>query len=184
MKDVPTNLICCRANFFLLPLQLTILYQMQQQRQLVVQALDDLRDHITLQDPQHQGPFKVSYLLQEPGPEILTLVRQRLRRDGIKAEPQLRCHWFLDVLPQGASRSEAIRFLALRWGLQLEQVLVMASQQGDAELMGGLPATVIPADHDPCLLRQRQQQRVFLSNRSSVAAVLDGLNHFRFVGQR
>ncbi len=154
------------------------------QRQLVVQALEDLRDHITLQDPQHQGPFKVSYLLQEPDPEILTLVRQRLRRDGIKAEPQLRCHWFLDVLPQGASRSEAIRFLALRWGLQLEQVLVMASQQGDAELMVGLPATVIPADHDPCLLRQRQQHRVYLSNRASVDAVLDGLNHYRFVGQR
>ena len=154
------------------------------QREAVIEALEELRDHITVQDAEHQGPFKVSYLLQEPDPEILTLVRQRLRRDGIKAEPQLRCHWFLDVLPQGASRSEAIRFLALRWGLQLERVLVMASQQGDAELLGGLPATVIPADHDPCLLRQRQQQRVYLSTRSSVAAVLDGLNHFRFVGQR
>ena len=50
----------------------------------------------------------------------------------------------------------------------------MASQQGDAELLGGLPVTVVPVDHDPCLITQRQQIRVFLSNRSTIAAVLDG----------
>jgi sucrose-phosphate synthase len=103
-----------------------------------------------------------------------------LRRHGLQAEAQLRCHWFLDVLPQRASRSEAIRFLAQSWGLPLEQVLVIASQQGDGELLGGLPATVVPADHDPCLISQRQQTRVFLSNRSSIAAVLDGLEHYKF----
>ena len=50
----------------------------------------------------------------------------------------------------------------------------MASQQGDAELLGGLPVTVVPVDHDPCLISQRKQIRVFLSNRSTIAAVLDG----------
>ncbi|MAR07162.1 MAG: glycosyl transferase family 1 [Cyanobium sp. NAT70] len=149
-------------------------------RQAVMDALDDLRDHITLQEFEHQGPCKVSYLLQETDAEILTLVRQRLRRERLKAEPRLRCHWFLDVLPQGASRSEAIRFLALRWNLKLEQVLVVASQQGDGELMRGLPATVVPADHDPCLERLKQQQRVFFSARPSVGGVLDGLSHYRF----
>jgi sucrose-phosphate synthase len=136
------------------------------------------------EDSAQQGPFKVSYLLRQPGEAILPLVRQRLRQRRQAARPYLRCHWFLDVLPLRASRSEAIRFLALRWQLPLDRILVVASQQGDAELVRGLPATVVPAEHDPCLEGFRQQQRVFFASRSKVSGVLEGLQHYRFLQRR
>ena len=147
-------------------------------RQAVLKAMEDL------QDSDHQGAYKVSYLLKEADPGLLSLARQRLRRDGLQAQPHLRCHWFLDVLPQRASRSEAIRFLAMSWGLSFEQVMVVASQQGDAELMDGLPATVVPADHDRSLQVPHHQPRVYVSKRSSVSAVLDGLTHYHFLSTR
>ena len=150
----------------------------------VLAALADLQDQLILQDPPHQGPWKVSFLLRQPDESLLDLVRQRLRRAGLQAQPLLRCHWYLDVLPRLASRSEAIRHLALHWNLPLDQVLLVASQQGDAELLRGMPAAVVPADHDPCLRRQPQQQRVFFSTRSSLGGVLDGLSHFRFPSSR
>ena len=153
-------------------------------RDAVLAAMGHLQEHIQLQDLDHQSRFKVSYLLRASNRGLIGLARQRLRRHALQAEPQLRCHWFLDVLPQRASRSEAIRFLAHSWGLPLERVLVVASQQGDGELLDGLPATVVPADHDPCLLGQRSQQRVYVSKRPSVGAVLDGLTHYRFSGSR
>ena len=149
-------------------------------RDAVLAAMGQLQEHIKLQDLDHQSRFKVSYLLRASNGGLIGLARQCLRRHGLQAEPQLRCHWFLDVLPQRASRSEAIRFLAQSWGLSLEQVLVVASQQGDGELLDGLPATVVPADHDPCLLGRLTQQRVYLSKRSSVEAVLDGIDHYKF----
>jgi sucrose-phosphate synthase len=149
-------------------------------RDAVLAVMGHLQEHIQLQDLDHQSRFKVSYLLRASNRGLIGLARQRLRRHALQAEPQLRCHWFLDVLPQRASRSEAIRFLAHFWGLPLERVLVVASQQGDGELLDGLPATVLPADHDPCLLVQRHQQRVFISKRPSVGAVLDGIDHFKF----
>ena len=154
------------------------------QRECVEQTLSDLGDHIKLQKPEHQGQFKVSYLLEQPGPSVLPLIRQRLRQSGLPARPQLRCHWFLDVLPMRASRSEAIRFLSLRWGLPLEHILVVASQQGDAELVQGLPAAVVTADHDPCLDGCRHQQRVYFANRSRLMGVLEGLQHYRFLNAR
>ncbi|MCB4376847.1 MULTISPECIES: HAD family hydrolase [unclassified Synechococcus] len=153
-------------------------------RDAVLAAMGHLQEHIRLQDLDHQSRFKVSYLLRASNRGLIGLARQCLRRHALQAEPQLRCHWFLDVLPQRASRSEAIRFLAQSWGLPLERVLVVASQQGDGELLDGLPATVVPADHDPCLLGQRIQQRVYVSKRPSVGAVLDGLTHYRFSGSR
>ena len=153
-------------------------------RDVVVEALDDLQDYFSEQDPAHQGPFKVSYLLRESDPQVVSMVRSRLRRRGLHAHPKLRCHWYLDVLPRRASRSEAIRHLALRWKLRFDQVLIVASQQGDGELLEGLPAAVVPSDHDLSLERQRHHHRVYVSAKPGVAGVLDGLSHYRFSGLR
>jgi sucrose-phosphate synthase len=150
----------------------------------VERALADLTDHIELQRPEQQGSFKLSYTIRDAGEEILPLIRQRLRQRHQAARPQLRCHWFLDVLPLRASRSEAIRFLALRWGLPLEQMLVVASEQGDGELVCGRPATVVLGDHDPCLDDFRQQHRVYFASRSQLPGVLEGIQHYRFLGGR
>lgn len=138
----------------------------------------DLKDYLELQSTEFQGPLKVSYLLKEPSHAILPLVRKRLRQSGLAASPHLKCHWYLDVVPLRASRAEAIRFLTLRWGLSLDNVLVVASQQGDDELIRGLTTNVIPFDHDSSLDGLRSQQRVFFSEDKE--GVLDGLKHFRF----
>ena len=153
-------------------------------REQVVEALQDLEAHLTLQDPVHQAPYKVSYLVREPDDAILPLVRQRLRQRHQAARPSLRCHWFLDVVPMRASRSEAIRYLSLRWQLPLERILVVASEQGDAELVSGRPAAVVLAEHDPSLDGFRHQSRVFFASRQSISGVLEGLQHYRFPTRR
>jgi len=147
-------------------------------RKDVEKVLFDLKDYLELQSTEFQGPLKVSYLLKEPSHAILPLVRKRLRQSGLAASPHLKCHWYLDVVPLRASRAEAIRFLTLRWGLSLDNVLVVASQQGDDELIRGLTTNVIPLDHDSSLDGLRSQQRVFFSDDKE--GVLDGLKHFRF----
>ena len=149
-------------------------------RSAVEKALGDLKNYFIFQSLDQQGPFKVSYLLKEPCEGLLPLVRKRLRQSKCSASPHLRCHWYLDIVPLRASRAEAIRFLTLRWGLSLDQVLVVASEQGDGELIKGLTTAVVPVEHDPSLEALRSHQRVFFS---SVAkeGIVDGLKHFRFL---
>ncbi len=147
-------------------------------RAAVEDALSSLKDHLKLQDAVQQSPYKVSYLLRKADKSILPLVRKRLRQKGQAALPFLRCHWYLDVLPLRASRVEAIRHLSLRWGLTLDQILVVASQQGDAELIRGLTSTVVPADHDSSLDSMRSHQRVFFAL-GSQNGLREGLKHFR-----
>ncbi|WP_320673706.1 HAD family hydrolase [Prochlorococcus sp. MIT 1341] len=144
----------------------------------------DLDQQLNLQDQSQQGPFKVSYILKESRANVLSLVQKRLRQKCQAACAHLRCHWFLDVVPLRASRTEAIRHIALCWGLPLQNVMVIASQQGDAELVRGLTSTVIPAEHDSCLETFRSQQRVFFSSRSHAKSVFDGLTHYRFLPTR
>ncbi len=153
-------------------------------RQGIIDALLDLKEHLIYQDDHHQSKYKVSYLLRESGDDILPLLRKRLRRKNQLARPYLRCHWYLDVLPLRASRNEAIRYLSLRWGLSLENVLVVASQQGDAELVSGLTSSVVLANYDSCLESFRSHQRVFFSSSPKVKGLLDGLNHYRFLSNK
>ena len=132
-------------------------------REGVQNVLADLNEHLKVQEDEQQGPYKISYLVNQPDNAILPLVKKRLRQQGLFAMPHLRCHWYLDVVPLRASRAEAIRYLALRWGLFLEQIFVVASQQGDAELLKGLTTSLVPANHDPSLESYRSQKRVYFA---------------------
>lgn len=150
-------------------------------RDAVVAAMAALEPRLRLQDPVQQGPFKVSYLLQEPDQGILPLVRQTLQQHDLPARPHLFQHWYLDVLPLTASKTEALRYIALRWQLPLNAILVEASQQGDGELLRGLPCGVVPGDHDPALDSLRTHRRVFFASRPQAWGLLEGLDHHRFL---
>ncbi len=153
-------------------------------REKVEHSLIGLDQHINLQEDLHQGPFKISYILKEPGEEILPLIRKRLLKENQAAYPHLRCNWYLDILPLRASRTEAIRHLVLRWKIPLERIFVVASQQGDAELLKGLINTLVPAEHDPSLEGYRTQQRVYFASRSKIKGLIDGLNHYKFFSNK
>ncbi len=150
-------------------------------RDAVVAAMAALEPRLRLQDLAQQGPFKVSYLLQEPDQGILPLVRQTLQQHDLPARPHLFQHWYLDVLPLTASKTEALRYVALRWQLPLSAILVEASQQGDGELLRGLPCGVVPGDHDPALESLRQNRRVFFATTPQAWGLLEGLDHHRFL---
>ncbi|MCP9806020.1 glycosyltransferase [Cyanobium sp. T1B-Tous] len=150
-------------------------------RDAVQAALAALQPRLRLQDPAQQGAFKVSYLLQEPDQGILPLVRQTLQQHALTARAHLFQHWYLDVLPLTASKTEALRYVALRWQLPLSAILVEASQQGDGELLRGLPCGVVPGDHDPALESLRQNRRVFFASSPQAWGLLEGLEHHRFL---
>jgi len=151
------------------------------QREAVVETLEGLGPRLRLQPEGNQGDFKVSYLLQTPTAGVLEMVKQRLRRHRLKARAHLFNHLFLDVLPQRASKADAIRHLALSWGLPLEQVLVVAAQQGDAELLNGRALGLVAAEHDRSLDHLRRRPQVFFASRPQAWGVVEGLEHHRFL---
>lgn len=151
------------------------------QRLAVVAALEELGPRLTLQRPQDQGPFKVSYLLREPSAGLLPMVRLKLLHHRLAARAHLFERRCLDVLPLRASKAEALRHLALRWRMPLERILVVAAQQGDGDLLSGLQLSVVTADHDPELEGLRQQRRIYFATRPQAWGVLEGLDHYRFL---
>ena len=105
---------------------------------------------------------------------MLPPIRQRLRQHGQPARPHLRCHWFLMCCPR-ESRSEAIRFLSLRWQLPPSRSWWWPVNKGmwnwcRVSLLPWCRLTMIHA------WMAWQQQRVYFANRSCLPGVLEGLS--------
>jgi sucrose-phosphate synthase len=146
-----------------------------------LEALSDLGSRLALQPATEQGPFKLSYVLRPPLAGVLEMVRQRLLQRRLEARAHCFQHWFVDVLPVRASKPDAIRHLSLQWGIPLEQVLVVASQQGDAALLNGRTLGVVLGDHDRSLEGLRRRPKVFFASNRQAWGVLEGLEHYRFL---
>ncbi|KAI3464253.1 hypothetical protein Pfo_020916 [Paulownia fortunei] len=82
--------------------------------------------------------------------QIIDDLRQRLRMRG------LRCNLVythaasrLNVIPLFASRAQALRYLSVRWSIDLSKVILFLGERGDTDyedLLGGLHKTVILRD--------------------------------------
>jgi len=150
-------------------------------RAAVEAAMVELEPRLKRQPEAEQGPLKVSFELAEPDQGMIPVVRQNLRHHQLMARPHLFSHRYLDVLPLTASKTEALRYVALRWQLPIGSILVVGCQQGDGELLRGLSLGVVPRDHDPVLEGLRHHRRVFFSNRPQAWGLIEGLEHHRFL---
>ncbi|KAM1022804.1 hypothetical protein ACFX2I_043692 [Malus domestica] len=90
------------------------------------------------------------YAYKVKDPELLPPVKELRKLMRIQA---LRCHVIyslngtrLNVIPVLASRSQALRYLYVRWGLNLSTAVVFVGESGDTDYegsLGGLHKTVI-----------------------------------------
>ncbi|XWS17834.1 hypothetical protein CRYUN_Cryun33cG0102300 [Craigia yunnanensis] len=90
------------------------------------------------------------YAFKVKDPELIRPVKEIQKLMRIQA---LRCHVIycqngttLNVIPVLASRAQALRYLYIRWGMELSNVIVFAGECGDTDyedLLGGVHKTVI-----------------------------------------
>lgn len=160
----------------------------------VVEALQDIKG-ITLQGEEGQRPCKVSYFVegaarapagsanpaQEGGRRIEKEVRARLREAGIRFTVVFSHGRFLDVLPMRASKGKAIRYLADKWEIPLERVLVAGDSGNDEEMLRGSTLGVVVGNHSPELEPLRGQPRIYFAQAGYAWGIIEGISHYAFL---
>ncbi|XP_062229380.1 probable sucrose-phosphate synthase 3 isoform X3 [Phragmites australis] len=114
----------------------------------VVERRGRTEKQVIFEDPKHSSTYRLAFKVVNPNhlPPLKEL--QKLMRIQ-----SLRCHALynhgatrLSVIPIHASRSQALRYLSIRWGIELPDAVVIVGETGDSdyeELFGGLHKTVI-----------------------------------------
>ncbi|XP_050215109.1 sucrose-phosphate synthase 4 [Mercurialis annua] len=110
--------------------------------------VEDGPAHDVFEYTQACGSRCYSYIIK-PGTKTRKVddLRQRLRMRGFRCNlVYTRAASRLNVIPLFASRKQALRYLSVRWGIDLSKIVVFVGERGDTdyeELLAGLHKTLI-----------------------------------------
>jgi len=128
------------------------------------------------QEPEKQGPFKVSFYI-DPDDYKVELVFAALRRMNVWAKVVQSQGRFLDLLPERASKGAAVRFLCEKFAARLDRAIVCGDSGNDLDMLLCGARGVVVGNHAPELDALRDAPQIFFSERFGAAGVLDGLCH-------
>lgn len=148
-------------------------------RDAVFDALRGARG-LKLQARENQREFKLSYNVDPERMPSLEDLRSVLRARGLHARLIWSHGTFLDVLPVRASKGQAIRYLAHKWGLPLRAFLVAGDSGNDSEMLVGDTLGVVVGNHSPELETLRGLEQIYFAQRASAAGILEGIERYRF----
>lgn len=138
-------------------------------------------DGLKLQPRREQSQFKVSwYYDSDRGPsidEIIALARQR----EITANIQYSFGQFIDFVPSRASKGQALRYVAQRLDIPLEQLLVAGGSGADEDMMrGNTLAVVVSNRHHEELSQLEDQERIYFAGQPHAAGILEAFEYYDF----
>jgi sucrose-phosphate synthase len=136
---------------------------------------------LRIQPRADQRPYKLSYFIDPAKAPSIKAIRKRLRDAGLEANVIYSHEAYLDLLPARASKGGALRYLAHRWGLPLERVVVAGDSGNDAEMLTSGACGVVVGNHSPELAKLRGRPGVYFAEADNARGILEGIAHFGFV---
>jgi sucrose-phosphate synthase len=149
------------------------------QRDKIVEMLSKF-NFLKYQEKQNQRKFKLSYYTDD-NPKNLNKVRELLLKYKIKCNLIFSHGQFLDILPYRASKGKAIRYLAYRWNILFEDILVAGDSGNDMEMLKGDLLGVVVANYSSELEELKGSRRVYFSDKRFAAGITDGINYYNFM---
>lgn len=151
----------------------------QWRRESLAEALQAIPG-LTLQPPENQREFKLSYLVTPEQMPPLEQLYQHLHQQNLHAKLIYSHEAFLDVLPARASKGLAVRYLAYKWGLSLQNFLVAGDSGNDEEMLVGDTLGVVVGNHSPELEPLRGLDQMYFAENTYARGILEGLEHYNF----
>jgi sucrose-phosphate synthase len=137
--------------------------------------LERFADRLELQPASEQRRHKLSFYFDRERPPRAAALRRALRERGLHAHVVLSHGQFLDVLPIRCSKGRALRWVAQRWGIELESIVVAGDSGNDRDLLTGATPAIVVGNHDPELDDLTDRAGVHFAEAGHAAGILEGL---------
>lgn len=128
-----------------------------------------------------QSSHKIAYFYDETLAPSQDEIVKLLRQNEVTANVIFSFGQFMDVIPSRASKGQALRYVANRLGINLEQTLVTGGSGADEDMMRGNTLAVVVANrHDEELSQLDDGQRIFFSEHAYASGILEALDYYDF----
>ncbi len=141
--------------------------------------LDDLPG-LELQPRAEQSAFKISYYI-DPAQTDLETVKRLLHQEEQSVHVQMAFGQYLDILPMRASKGQALRYVADRWHLPLEKILVAGGSGADEDMMrGNTLAVVVSNRHHEELSQLEDYSHIYFAENAHAGGILEAIDYYDF----
>lgn len=110
----------------------------------------------------------------------MTPVLRLLRQHKLHCRPIFSHNQFLDILPLRASKGDALRYLALKWGYPLQKLLVAGDSGNDEQMLTGNTLAVVVGNHSPELEKLRDRPHIYFAKGHYAQGILEAIEHYSF----
>jgi sucrose-phosphate synthase len=149
--------------------------------QAVREAMKELPG-IRMQGAAEQRHYKISYFMDPDKAPSVREITGRLRQRHLHANVVFSHGMYLDVLPMRASKGSAIRYLADKWGIPVDSILVAGDSGNDEEMLSGNTLGVVVGNHSAELEVLRNRERIYFAEGHYAWGILEGIEHYDFFG--
>ncbi len=132
------------------------------------------------QPRQRQNSHKLSYYIGPDAPAVDEVVRA-LRQEDLHAHVTRSRGRYMDVTPIRASKALALKYLAFKWGLDFDHILVAGGSGNDEELLRGNALSVVVGNYSEELDRLQGRARTFFAEGHYAQGVLEGVEFYNFL---
>jgi sucrose-phosphate synthase len=148
-------------------------------RDTIVNLLSGIK-FLQLQENEAQRIFKISYYTSD-SPEKIKMINRILIENNIKANIIFSHGLYLDILPFRASKGKAIIYLANRWDILYDNILVAGESGIDREILNSELLGVVVANHSSELENLKGKKKVYFSSHEYAGGLIDGIKHYNFL---
>ena len=134
-----------------------------------------------MQPKKEQTPFKLSYFYDpRTAPSVDEIVKM-IRQEELTANVFSSFGQFLDIVPSRASKGQALRYVAQRLDMPIEQILAVGGSGADEDMMRGNTLAVVVANrHHEELSRLVEQDRIYFASQPHALGILEAIDHYDF----
>jgi sucrose-phosphate synthase len=136
---------------------------------------------IKLQPRSEQSRYKISYYIDPDVAPPLEEINSLLHQSELSVNTNLAFGQFFDVTPVRASKGMALRYVAERWQIPLEQIFVAGGSGADEDMMrGNTLAAVVANRHHEELSQLEDMEKIYFAQAPFAAGIIEALEHYRF----
>lgn len=148
----------------------------------VRRALADLPG-LVAQSKGEQSRFKISYHYDPEHAPCIEDMASLLRSQDLAVNLIHSFGQYLDVIPARASKGQALRYVAQRWRIPLENILVAGGSGADEDMMRGNTLAVVVANrHHEELSQLADSERIYFAGQPHAPGILEAIDHYDFFG--
>ena len=133
------------------------------------------------QEKREQSFFKIAYHYDPTKAPSVEEIYQLLHRHELTCNVVHAFGQYLDILPARASKGQALRYVAQRWEIPLEKILVAGGSGADEDMMRGNTLAVVVANrHHEELSHMIDYERIYFAHQSHALGILEAIDHYDF----